>query len=98
MKKKASMTYLGPCGVFEDPTSENVWQQGGEALEVDMETAWRLLRLPLAQWETDAPPPPPLPEESEEEEEPVPPVIETKPLVAESREPFKPSVPEDNAN
>jgi hypothetical protein len=70
MKKKASMTYLGPCGSLEDPTSGNIWQQG-EMLEVDMETAWRLLRLPFAAWETDAPPPPPLSEESETEE-PVP--------------------------
>jgi len=72
MKKKVSLTYLGPCGSMEDPTSGLVWQQG-ETLEVDVETAWRLLRhTPNASWETDAPPPPPESEEPGEIEEVVP--------------------------
>jgi len=61
MKKQARMTYVGPCGILDDPTSGLRWAKG-ETLEVDMDVAQRLLLDPSAEWETDAPRPEPAPE------------------------------------
>jgi hypothetical protein len=61
MKKKASMTYMGPCDILDDPVSGLRWLKG-ETLEVDMDVAQRLLLDPSAEWETDAPRPEPAPE------------------------------------
>lgn len=61
MKKQARMTYVGPCGILDDPTSGLRWAKG-ETIEVDMDVAQRLLLDPSAQWDTDAPRPEPAPE------------------------------------
>jgi len=61
MKKQASMTYVGPCDILNDPTSGLRWAKG-ETIEVDMDVAQRLLLDPSAQWDTDAPRPEPAPE------------------------------------
>jgi hypothetical protein len=61
MKKKAQMTYMGPCGILDDPTSGFRWARG-ETIEVDMDVAQRLLLDPSAEWDTDAPRPEPAPE------------------------------------
>jgi hypothetical protein len=61
MKKRARMTYVGPCDILDDPTSGLRWSKG-ETLEVEMDVAQRLLLDPSAEWETDAPRPEPVPE------------------------------------
>jgi hypothetical protein len=61
MRKKAHMTYVGPCDILDDHVSGLRWARG-ETIEVDMDVAQRLLLDPSAEWETDAPLPEPVPE------------------------------------
>jgi len=61
VKKKAQMTYRGPCDILADPVSGLRWARG-ETIEVDIDVAQRLLLDPSADWETDAPRPEPPPE------------------------------------